>query len=61
MLMLAVVALFPVTLLAILLLTSGLEGRLVASDKGRRVAASANRSQRRQAQQTRNRSGARHD
>jgi hypothetical protein len=30
-LMLAVVALFPVTLLAILLLTSGLEGRFVSS------------------------------
>jgi hypothetical protein len=30
MLMLAVVALFPVTLLAILLLTSGLEGKFVS-------------------------------
>ena len=30
-LMLAVVALFPVTLLAILLLTSGLEGRFVST------------------------------
>jgi len=31
--MLAVVALFPVTLLAILLLTSGLEGRFVSSNQ----------------------------
>jgi len=31
-LMLAVVALFPVSLLAILLLTSGLEGRMISSE-----------------------------
>jgi hypothetical protein len=36
-LMLAVVALFPVTLLAILLLTSGLEGKFVRSDERRRL------------------------
>ena len=35
-LMLAVVALFPVALLGILLLTSGLEGRFVRSDERRR-------------------------
>ena len=34
-LMLAVVALFPVTLLAILLLTSGLEGKLVSPHAGK--------------------------
>jgi hypothetical protein len=32
-LMLAVVALFPVVLLALLLITSGLEGRVVGSSK----------------------------
>lgn len=32
-LMLAVVALFPVVLLALLLITSGLEGRVVGSGK----------------------------
>lgn len=31
-LMLAIVALFPVSLLAILLLTSGLEGRVISSE-----------------------------
>jgi hypothetical protein len=33
--MLAIVALFPVTLLAILLLTSGLEGKFVSPHPGR--------------------------
>ena len=37
-LMLAVVALFPIVLLALLLITSGLEGR-VADDRGREVRA----------------------
>jgi hypothetical protein len=36
-LMLAVVALFPVSLLAILLVTSGLEGRFVSSKNARRA------------------------
>jgi hypothetical protein len=36
-LMLAVVALFPVSLLAILLVTSGLEGRFVSSKGARRA------------------------
>ena len=36
-LMLAVVALFPVGLLAILLVTSGLEGRFVSSKAARRA------------------------
>jgi hypothetical protein len=45
-LMLAVVALFPVTLLAILLLTSGLEGRFVSSSppKPRRARQAGNHS-----------------
>jgi hypothetical protein len=57
MLMLAVVALFPVSLLAILLLTSGLEGKFVSSDEGRRLLG-ANRPQPRQSPRARNRSGA---
>ena len=40
-LMLAVVALFPIALLAILLLTSGLEGRFVRSDEQRRLVSSS--------------------
>jgi hypothetical protein len=46
--MLAVVALFPVTLLAILLLTSGLEGKFVRSNPS-------------PPRQARNRPGTRHD
>jgi hypothetical protein len=55
MLMLAVVALFPVTLLAILLLTSGLEGKFISSDESRRLI-SAKRQRARRAQQAGNRS-----
>lgn len=60
MMMLAIVALFPVTLLAILLLTSGLEGRFVSSDETRRLV-SADRPQPEQAPQDRGRSGAGRD
>ncbi len=60
MLMLAVVALFPITLLAILLLTSGLEGKFVSPEEDRPLT-SANRPQRRRAQRTRSRSSARRD
>jgi hypothetical protein len=49
MLMLAVVAFFPITLLAILLLTSGLEGKFVSSDEDHPLA-SANQPTRRPAQ-----------
>jgi hypothetical protein len=60
MLMLAVVALFPITLLAILLLTSGLEGRFVSPEEDRQLA-SANQPRPRPAQPARSRSGTHHD
>jgi hypothetical protein len=59
-LMLAVVALFPVVLLAILLLTSGLEGRFVSSERARRLA-SQGPPRPRSAGQRGVRSAARHD
>ncbi len=59
-LMLAVVALFPVTLLAILLLTSGLEGKFVSSEEARRLV-SPGPPQPRRARQPGKRSSAGHD
>jgi hypothetical protein len=59
-LMLAVVALFPVTLLAILLLTSGLEGKFVSSDESRHLV-SPDQPQSRQPREAGTRPGTRHN
>jgi hypothetical protein len=59
-LMLAVVALFPVSLLAILLLTSGLEGKFVNQDDSGHLTTPIPQ-QRREPRQAGNRSGPGHD
>ena len=59
-LMLAVVALFPVSLLAILLLTSGLEGKFVNPDDSSNLIGPTPH-QHREPRQAGNRSGSGHD